>query len=241
MSGSKGTLDWAKANAQSWWIQTSTLAPIKSELRLWSSTTAGSKVITHHVHALHSLPHSFPPLSSALSRPSMQSKTKGKKGKHARCVTRPSSTVLMQLDGKFDCTTMAKGGEFIIRFGCVCIMDLCAVWRALQLCSALSRSLSHTHTHTHTYCHCERRRKRRRQDGWRKGDPTGSSFNRSSPEQMNLFLLNLDQLERTTHTNQLAPFRSTFHTHSIRANNNNDNNKKVHLLYLLTISSSSSP
>lgn len=143
---SRRTLDWAKVNARSWWIQTSTLAQIKSALRLWSSTIAGSKVITHHVHTLHSLTHSFPPLSCALPRPSMQNKAKREKGQYPRCVTPSSSTVLMQLDGKFDCTTMAKLGEFIIPFGCVCIVDLCAVWHALQF----SLSLAHTYTHTHT-------------------------------------------------------------------------------------------
>lgn len=50
----------------------------------------------------------FPSLSCALPRPSMQNKAKRKKGQYPRCVTRSSSTVLMQLDGKFDCTTMAK-------------------------------------------------------------------------------------------------------------------------------------
>lgn len=42
----------------------------------------------------------------------------------------------------------------------------------------------------------------------------GSSFNHSFQNKKNSFLLDLDQLGRTTHTNHLAPFRCTFHAHT---------------------------
>lgn len=127
VSDSKRTLDWAKANARSWWIQTSTLAQIKSALRLWSNTVAGLKVNTHHITP------SPPPLSPALSRPSMQRKGRRKKANNSG-VTRSSLMANLIVrpwrkeESLFYFITLAMFAS-----------DLCAV--------------RHTPIHAHTYPH----------------------------------------------------------------------------------------
>lgn len=60
----------------------------------------------------------------------------------------------------------------------------------------------------------------------------GSSFNHSFQNKKNPFLLDLDQLGRTTHTNHLAPFRCTFHAHT---HHQSKQQQKVYLFYLLMI------